>query len=545
LRYAEVSKIIGKLLFYFALILLIPLCIAVYYEYIHPTSKPNSILAFFLTIFACLSLSGIFLFFGKKAKGIFFRRESVLIVVMMWVLVTSISSLPFLFSKTLANPIDCIFETVSGLTTTGCSIMCPKKYESDGKTEIPYVKKNINFPNKNYIFYGNINPVKDIYGKVLYEGIEAVSYAVLFWRSFIQWLGGLGIVLLFLTILPALAVGGKFLLQAEMTGPIKETIAPRIKETASLLWKLYLGLTIIEVLCLIITNNKLNILDAFCITFSNLSTGGFSIKNDSIAGYHNYLTEWIIILFMFIGSINFALYFFCLRGKFYKIYEPDFFLYLFVVIIGSLLVIIFLTGSNIYSIEGKFEGIYTLKQAIREGTFHAISAQSSTGFITTDLTKWPHKTHLIMLMLMFIGGMSGATCGGIKTSRFYILYKILKNKIEEIFRPSIVRPLKIGKKEILRSTATTVLAFFCLVAFFAIFGTVLYIFDHVDSATAISTVGCMMNNVGFAFGVASPAISFAFLSNLSKLLSCFLMLLGRLEYFIILLVFSPSFWKIK
>jgi trk system potassium uptake protein TrkH len=193
--------------------------------------------------------------------------------------------------------------------------------------------------------------------------------------------------------------------------------------------------------------------------------------------------------------------------------------------------------------QGHLKGIYDFSQAIREGTFHAISAQSSTGFLVSDVARWPFVTQIMMMLLMYIGGMSGATCGGIKTSRFYILYKILKNKIEEIFRPTTVRPLKIGKKEISSSTAITVLAFFCLVAFFTILGIISFILDHIDSETAISSVACMLNNIGFAFGVSSS--SFAFMSSFSKFVSCFLMLLGRLEYYIILLIFAPTFWKIK
>ncbi|HEU64251.1 MAG TPA: TrkH family potassium uptake protein [Chlamydiae bacterium] len=545
MRYQEVSKIIGKLLFYFSLILIIPLLIALYFEFIFKTPHPNSTLAFLKTILVSLILSGIFLYFGKKATGVFFRRESVLIVILMWVLATIVSGLPFYFSNTLNNPVDCVFESISGLTTTGSTVMCPKLFEANSTTPKPYSVKNSHYPEKNYTFYGTITPVRDASGAILYQGIEAVSKAVLFWRSFIQWLGGLGIVVLFLTILPALAVGGKFLLQAEMTGPVKESIAPRIKETASLLWKLYLGLTIIEVFFLILTNEKMPILDAFCITFSNLSTGGYAIRNDSIGSYHNFLTEWVIIVFMFVGSINFALYFHCLRGKFFRIYEPDFFLFIAVVIIGSVLVVLKLIGAESYSLEGAKTGVYTVSRAIREGTFHAISAQTSTGFVTTDIAKWPFATQLFMLLLMFIGGMSGATCGGIKTSRFYILYKILKNKIEEIFRPSTIRPLKIGKKEIPMSTGVTVLAFFSLVAFFTVLGTVFFIFAQIDSETSVSSVACMLNNIGFAFGAGGPSTSFAFMNGFSKLLSSFLMLLGRLEYFIILLVFAPIFWKIK
>ncbi|MFA6119476.1 MAG: TrkH family potassium uptake protein [Parachlamydiales bacterium] len=545
MRYNEVSKIIGKFLYYFALVLIIPFFVALYYQYIYVTPQPNSSLAFFETIVVTLILSGIFLFFGRNASGIYFRRESVLIVLLIWVLSSVISALPFYFSKTLTDPADCLFESVSGLTTTGASVICPKLYDKSGKKEVQYVVQNQHFPRTFYKFYGTIEPVKDSSGNILYDGVEAVSHAILFWRSFTQWLGGIGIVLLFLTVLPALAVGGKFLLQAEMTGPVKDTIAPRIKDTASLLWKLYLGLTILEVLALIITNRNMQILDAFCITFSNLSTGGYAIKNNAIAAYNSLITEWIVIIFMFIGSINFALYFYCLKGKFYKIYEPDFVLFVAITIIGCIIVTYFLNGSKIYGLDGTEQGVYTLSSAIREGTFHAISAQTSTGFVTTDIAKWPYQTQLFMVFLMYVGGMSGSTAGGIKTSRIYILYKIIKYKIEEIFRPNTIRPLKIGEKEISNSTSTTVLTFFCLVAIFSIIGIILYVLDHIEIETTMSTIACMLNNVGFAFGVAGPTTSFAFMHTFSKLLSSFLMLLGRLEYFIIIIAFAPFFWKIK
>ena len=542
MRFSEVSKILGKFLFYLSIILLIPLFLSIYFQYVEMSQKPSAILAFVKTIFVCLGLSAVFLYFGRKATGNFFRRESVLLVVMIWFLTTVISSLPFWFSNTLENPIDCIFESVSGYTTTGSTIMCPKMYEING-SEKPYLMNNPLNKNSPYKFYGTITPIKDANGKIIYEGVEAVNSAILFWRSFIQWLGGLGIVLLFLTLLPALAIGGKFLLQAEMTGPIKESIAPRIKETASLLWKLYLGLTLIEVLALMLTNSNMKILDAFCITFSNLSTGGFSIRNDSIGSYHNSLTEWVVIIFMIVGSINFNLYFYCLKGKFYKLYEPDFFLFLAIVLISSIIIIANVTGTKIYSMEGSVQGAYNLADSIRESTFHAVSAQTSTGFVTTDINKWPFITQIIMILIMNLGGMSGSTAGGIKTSRLYILYKILKNKIEEILLPSIIRPIKIGDKEVPQSLAITVFSFFGLIVFFTILGTFSYISNNIDSLTAISSVSCMLNNVGFAFGAATPSVGFAFMGPFSKILSCFLMLLGRLEYFIILLVFTTTFWR--
>ncbi|OGN60142.1 MAG: hypothetical protein A3F40_00225 [Chlamydiae bacterium RIFCSPHIGHO2_12_FULL_27_8] len=542
MRYKEVFRVLGNFLFYFSIVLIAPLFVSVYFDYIDASLSPKSTTAFLESIISCLFLAIIFRFFSRKTTGVYYRKESVLIVVLVWVFTTIISALPFYYSKTLSDPVDCIFESISGLTTTGATIMCPKLYK-DGK-EVPYIIKNkLPHPEKDYVFFGTIKPVKDSSDKILLQGIEAVSEGILFWRSFIQWLGGLGIVVLFLTVLPALAVGGKFLLHAEMTGPIKESVAPRIKETASLLWKLYIGLTILEIFTLLLTNKNMQVLDAFCITFSNLSTGGFTIKNDSIAYYNSYLTEWVIIIFMFIGSINFALYFHILKGKFFRIYEPDFLLYIAVIIIGSGVVIYTLVGAQAISLEGAENGTYNFMRALRDGTFHAISAQTSTGFVTTDVSYWPWRTQLILLLLMYIGGMSGSTSGGIKTSRFYILHKILKNKVESIFRPSLVRFVRIGKKQIDLNTASTVLSFFILAFGFSIIGTLIYSFNHIDLESSISSVACMLNNVGFAFGVAGPATSFAFMHPLSKLLSGFLMLLGRLEYFIILLLFFPMFWE--
>ncbi len=216
-----------------------------------------------------------------------------------------------------------------------------------------------------------------------------------------------------------------------------------------------------------------------------------------------------------------------------------------VVVIGSALVVYKLIGATSYSLDGTVAGTYNFARAFRSGTFHAISAQTSTGFVTTDVSKWPFSTQIFMMLLMYIGGMSGATCGGIKTSRFYILYKILKHKIESIFRPTTIRRLKIGKNEITAKTAITVLTFFTLAAIVSVLAIVLYVFNQIDAETSISSVACMLNNIGFAFGIASPSISFAFMHTFSKLLSSFLMLLGRLEYFIIIILFAPSFWRMK
>ena len=359
-----------------------------------------------------------------------------------------------------------------------------------------------------------------------------MSKAILLWRSFLQWIGGMGIVVIFLTVLPALGVGGKFLYQMETTGPIKEGISPRAKETSSKLWKLYLFFTLLEVLLLFSTNREMPIFDALCISLSNISTGGFSVRNDSIASYQSSATESIVLLFMILGSINFALYFHILRLKFFRTYVPDFFLFIGSALIGTILVSIFLIGEPL-----------DWKEAFRQGSFQALSVQTSTGFITANYDRWPFASQMFMLILMFVGGMSGSTAGGIKTSRFYILYKIVLHRLESLYRPDSVRKLKIGQSEVDDKNALTVLSFFCIVAFFTVLGIVALVLDGIDPETSFGLIACMMNNVGVGFRAAGPTDSLGFLSNFSKLLSTGWMLLGRLEFYVILLLFLPTFWK--
>ncbi|MBN1914941.1 MAG: TrkH family potassium uptake protein [Parachlamydiales bacterium] len=543
--YKEIFRILGKYLKYFTIVLTIPLGVALYYDFIvshQDYPQPSSWVSFITTIIICIILSALFSFFGEKAEGNISRRESIVLVVLIWFFSAFISALPFYFSKTLENPIDCYFEAMSGLTTTGASTMCAKAYDPSGK-EIPLYNTNIHFPEKTYTYYGTIKPIKDPHTKLVVKtGIEAVSRGILFWRSFIQWLGGMGIVVLFIAILPALAVGGKFLYEMEVPGPTKETLTPRIKETASILWKLYLAATIIEIYLLIWTNEKMPLFDAFCITFSTLSTGGFGVRNESIGSYANIHTEWIVILFMILGSVNFSLYFHLVRRRLYRIYEPDFLFFLLIIVLGSLFVSLPLIGQKQILLNGA-QSTYTLSSAIREGSFQAVSAQTSTGFSTANYDRWPLFSQLIMLILMFIGGMSGSTAGGIKTSRIFILYKIIAYKITSIVRPETIKKLKIGESEISPNIAMTVLVYFCIVIFFTVLGTVGMVYDGIDPDTSLGSIACMMNNIGMAFRAAGPTESFAFLPSLSKIISIFWMLLGRLEFFSLLLLFIPSFWK--
>jgi trk system potassium uptake protein len=545
-NYKQISLLLGKYLFFFSLVLFIPLGVALYYDFLaNPIHypQPHSSLAFFFTILISFALSFLFLLIGRSSKSSLGRKEGILLVVLIWLFSCWVGSFPFLFSKTLSSPIDAYFETMSGFTTTGSSIFHPKNYDNEGR-EIPIRYQNPTIPNKTYVFYGTISPVRNPQtNEILYNGVEAVSRGVVFWRSFIQWLGGMGIVLLFLAIFPTLAVGGKFLYNMEMPGPIKDTLAPRIKETSSILWKLYLGLTILQIYMLIWTNANMPLFDAFCIAFSALSTGGFSITNYSIGSYNNFHTEWVVILFMFLGSINFSFYFHLIRRKLYQIYEPDFLFFLMTILLGGFAVSLGLIGTPRQSLQGLSQGVYTLGTALRDGFFQAVSSQTTTGFSTTNFDIWPYAPQLFLLLLMFIGGMAGSTAGGIKTSRFYILFKIIRHKLEEIFRPEKVLKLKISGKEIDQKTEMTVLVFFAIAVLISTLGLCFLVLDGVDTSSAIGVIACMINNIGLGFKAGGPLESFAFLSPLSKIVSIVWMLLGRLEFFAVLLLFVPSFWK--
>lgn len=526
------AKVISTYLYYLAAFLSLPLALASYYQLFpdeHP--QPHSALAFLFTLLISLALATFLRLLSRKTNPALYRRESILIVVFIWIITALISSLPFSLSKTL-SPLDAYFEAMSGLTTTGSTLISPKAYDPATDTEIPIHLTNPHVPGKTYTYYGTVAPIRDPETDlILHTGIEAVSKALLLWRSLLQWIGGMGIIVIFLTVLPALGVGGKFLYQLETTGPIKDEISPRVKETAAHLWKLYTFFTLLCIALLVWTNPDIPFFEALCTALSTLSTGGFSVRNDSIASYNSAATEGIIIAFMILGSINFSLYFHILRFKFFRIYVPDFFLFLSTAILGLLAVSAFLIPELGPS------------EAFRQGSFQALSMQTTTGFFSSNYDRWPFAPQMFMLLLMFIGGMSGSTAGGIKTSRFYIAYKILLHRLESIFRPDSIRKLHIGKNEVDDKNALTVLSFLCIVALFTIIGTVSLVLDGIDPETALGLIASLLNNVGIAFRAAGPTESLCFLSPFSKLLATFWMLLGRLEFFVVLILFLPTFWK--
>lgn len=543
--YREICRTLSFFLWGLCIPLFLPLGIALYVEWIVPEKypQPPAAFAFLLTILISFLLGAFFRLLGRKSSGNLYRKEAFILVLLVYLLISAVSALPFCFNRTLPNYVDAFFETVSGYTTTGATVMEGKRYKEG--IEVPITQSFTVGEEKTYSYYGTIHPLKDPKtNQTIATGIEAVSPALLVWRSQTQFLGGGGIVILFLALLPILGVGGKLLYQMETTGPSKETMAPRITETASWLWKIYCGLALLQMILLMVTNASMPLLDALCISFSTISTGGFAPRNESIASYNNPCTDLVVMVFMLLGSLNFSIYFFFVKGKFQRLKDKELSLFLFIILLSALFAAFSLYGKTLSTLcAASMEKSTSFSQALLHGSFQVISSQTSTGFATANFDVWPFQIQMLMFVLMFVGGMAGSTAGGIKIVRFQIFFRVILDKIESIFRPDAVRSLRIGGKTIEEKVAMTALTFFVIVVFFAIGGAFLLILDGVDPETALTTSGSMLNNVGFAFRMGGPEHSFAFLSPFGKLLSCLWMIAGRLEYFALLVIFLPSFWK--
>lgn len=550
MSYRGISKALGIYFLFFSLLLTIPLILSYYYEFhldpqLHP--QPHSSLAFLQSILICLAFGLISYLIGYQRELHLYPKENIVFILLICLLTPALSSLPFLFSDTLSNPLQAYFESMSGFTTTGATVLYPKQYDSGGN-EVPIVSKYGNAVPITNQFYGTVSPVRDpVTQQILYEGIEAVSKGVLFWRSLTQWIGGFGIVVLFIAILPPLGVGGvsgKLLFRMEIAQPLKESFLQRIVQVAFQLFLIYLGLTALQTVLLLMTNDEIDLFNAVTIAFSTISTGGFSIHNANIGYYQNAQTEWIIMLFMVMGSTNFIIYYYVLKGQFYRVFQVEFFVYLFLILLGSCLVSWYLIGTETMAISEPQKGaLFSFQEAIRYGFFQMISAFSSTGFRTAYYDKWPLFVQTLMMFAIFIGGMSYSTAGGMKIIRQYILFREAQMRTESLFRSGGMRQFRIGGQEISSDTLLMIFTFFWIAICVVALSNCLFVLDNMDIQSAFSFTASILNNAGLGFRITGPTESCAFLSNFGLIFSSFLMLLGRLEYFIVLAVLTPAFWR--
>ncbi|MCA9290570.1 MAG: TrkH family potassium uptake protein [Phycisphaerales bacterium] len=460
-------------------------------------------------------VSGSVLYFGAKRNGagstFFGRREALLLVAMSWMVGAALSALPLFFwawefgddagNTTFRSFVNCYFEAMSGLTTTGATVL---------------------------------------------TNIENLPRSILLWRATTHWLGGIGIVVLFVAVLPSLGVSGKKLFRVEAPGPQPEGVTPHIRDTSRILWYIYIGFTVVEV-ALLWALTPMGLFDAVCHTFGTLATGGFSTRNASVGGYDSMTADLIIIVFMVLAGANFGLYYQLFRGKFRSVWR-DTELRAYLIIIGIAAVIVsgalWSAGVPIVTTAGTAVEP-TLAESLRYGTFTTISIQTTTGFCTADFNVWPFIAQATIIALMFIGGCAGSTGGGIKVVRIWIVLKIFFGEIERVFRPSVVRATRLGNTTVDDALKLATVAYVLgIVLLFASGAVVLKMFDPGQSFTTCATASITtLCNVGPGLDNVGAIENYHKFSWESKLVLTLLMALGRLEVFAIIVLFSPRFWR--
>jgi len=416
------------------------------------------------------------------------KREGYLIVTLGWVCMSLFGSLPFIISGVIPHPVDAIFETMSGFTTTGATII---------------------------------------------TDIEAVPKGLLYWRSLTHWIGGMGIIVLTIAILPLLGIGGMQLFVAEAPGISPDKLTPRITETAKRLWIIYFLLTFLEMTLLRI--GGMNFFEAINHSFATMATGGFSTRNASIAAFPSPYLQWVIVIFMFLAGINFTLLYSAFAGRLGRIWKnEEFRFYIAITVLVSALV-----SLSIYF----YSDLYDLEGAFRAGTFQVVSILTTTGFVSEDYTQWIPLSVFLIFILFFFGGSAGSTAGGIKIVRHRVL---IKNSILELRRqlhPSAVIPVRFNGKAISPSVTHNVTAFALIYVMIFFGGTVIMSALGMDFMTATGSVLATLGNVGPGFGGVGPVDNYAWISFEGKAFLTFLMLLGRLELFTVLILFTRYFWQ--
>jgi len=436
-----------------------------------------------------LAISGVFLLLGRgKKAGDMGPREAFAAVGLSWFLVSAIGGLPFWLHGTLTTYTDAFFEAASGFTTTGASVLID---------------------------------------------IQSVPRGILFWRSLTHWLGGMGIIVLSLAILPMLGVGGMQLYKAEVPGPVPEKLTPRIRHTALLLWGVYVLLSALETGLLFL--GGMNIFEALTHTFGTMATGGFSPLNASIGQYGNAYFDWVIILFMFLAGANFTLHFKVLKGDIGAWWrDEEFRFYASLVVGGVLSVAAFLLLSGNYD---------TFLDALRFGAFQVVSIITTTGYVTADYETWPFYVQTLLLVFMFVGGCAGSTGGGIKNVRILMLFKEIHAELMRLLHPKAVTYTRLNDQVVSREVISSILVFFSIYIVVFTVGTIIMAGLGVDVLTAISGVAATLNNIGPGLGSVGPMDNYASIPMAGKWVLSVCMIMGRLELYEVLLLFMPATWR--
>jgi len=489
MRAGLILAMLARLNFVVGLTMLFPIGFAIYYN------DPN-LKYLFQALIIILVTTGILSLIFRSTKTEIKRREGMAIVTFGWVTVGLFGALPLFLSGILGplnieNFINASFESISGFTTTGASIL--------GAT------------------------VK----------IEELGPGLLFWRSLTHWLGGMGIIVLSIAILPLLGVGGMQLFKSEVPGPTTDKLRPRIKETAKTLWIVYVVLSLAETILLMV--GGMSLFEALCHTFGTMATGGFSTRSDSIGAFASPFIDTVIIVFMFLAGCNFALhYIFAIKGPitYWKSGEFRFYFFVILIFVAIVTAVLLITGT------------YTnFNHALRYGAFQVVSITTTTGYATANFGIWPFVIQMILLVLMFFGGCAGSTGGSIKMMRILLIFKYAYRELYKLVHPKAFATVKLDSKVVQKDVLESITGFFVLFMLIFIVSTILMTLLGVDLMTSISSVAANIGNIGPGLASVGPVENYFHIPMLGKVLLTLNMIFGRLEIYTVLILFVPEFWK--
>ena len=476
-----VFRTVGRISQVAALLLLIPAVVAIIYK------ETEQFFAFFITAIAAFAI-GLFIGLITKTKNrVIYAKDGFAITALAWIVMALVGAVPFVISGDIPSYIDAVFETVSGFTTTGASIL---------------------------------------------TNVEAMSRSMLFWRSFTHWIGGMGVLVFIMAIIPNLTDRSIHIMRAEMPGPVIGKLVPRVKDTAKILYLIYIFLTVLQTVLLLA--GGMSLFDSLVHTFGTAGTGGFGIKADSIASYSPYC-QWVIAIFMLIFGVNFNLYYLLLLRRIRTALKS-----------GELWCYISIVFVSVAAITVNIAPIYkNFSTALRNSTFQVASIISTTGFATADFDLWPGLSKAILLLLMFCGACAGSTAGGLKVSRVVMLFKSVTKEIRRMLHPRSIGKVHFEGKSVEDSTLSSVSTYFVIymICFFMIF--LLISFEPFGLESNFSAVAACFNNIGPGFSAVGPTANYAGYTGFSKIILSFAMLLGRLEIFPIVVFLSPRTWMKK
>ncbi len=478
MNYRMVGYIIGKLMRIEGILLLLPLLVSLIY-------RENTWLAFLIPA-VLLILVGSALAFRKPKNSTMYAREGFVIVALSWIILSLFGALPFVISNSIPSFIDAFFETVSGFTTTGASIL---------------------------------------------TNVEALSHGMLFWRSFTHWIGGMGILVFALAVLPQSSSSEMYLMRAEVPGPSVGKLVSKVRLTARILYGIYIAMTLIEIVLLIA--GGMPFFDSVVHSFGTAGTGGFSMKNTSIAYYNSAYIDGVITVFMLLFGINFNLFYFIVCGKVLRAIRSEELKWYGIIVVLS-------TSLITLNLIPQYESIST---AFRHAFFQVASIITTTGFSTVDFTNWPAFSQCILLLLMMVGACAGSTGGGIKVARVVMLGKFARNEVRRMHQPRSIGTVRFEGERVTNETKNALMGFFVVYILLLFGSTLLLSLEEYTFQTTFSAVVTTINNVGPGLGEIGPLSNFAGFSNFGKILLSFNMLAGRLEIMPVLVLFAPSIWK--